>query len=177
MATYENADYVRTRAAAVLLEMMEETDYREIRVSELVRRAQVSRSSFYRNFTDKDDVLRQHLRYLTAQWRESLEEGSEQDLSGSLIRHFYAHRDLCLLLHSSGLFWMVYDHIKEACGVNADTPSWPTARQHGRELFSAGRRSGPPGGWRSRRKKSKNCQPSLRLKGNQPNKKSTDRPL
>ena len=123
MATYENADYVRTRATAVLLEMMEETDYREIRVSELVRRAQVSRSSFYRNFTDKDDVLRQHLRHLTAQWRESLEEGPEQDLSGSLIRHFYAHRELCLLLHSSGLFWMVYDHIKEACGVNVDTPS------------------------------------------------------
>lgn len=43
MATYENADYVRTRATAVLLEMMEETDYREIRVSELVRRAQVGR--------------------------------------------------------------------------------------------------------------------------------------
>lgn len=123
MAAYENAAYVRTQVTGMLLHMMETADYQSIRISELVRRANVSRSSFYRNFTDKDDVLRRHFQCLTEEWGRSFEAESEKDLSGSLICHFYAHRDLCLLLHRSGLFWMMYNHIKEACGVSADTPS------------------------------------------------------
>ena len=64
MAHYENATHVRTQVTAALLNMMKTRDYPSISISDLAQAAQVRRSSFYRNFTDKDDVLPQHLCHL-----------------------------------------------------------------------------------------------------------------
>ena len=62
MAIYENATHVRTQVTAALLKLMETTSYQAISISELACAAEVSRSSVYRNFADKDDVLRQYLK-------------------------------------------------------------------------------------------------------------------
>ena len=42
--------------------------FEEITVTELVRRAGVSRNSFYRNFRDKEDVLRRYIEGETEEW-------------------------------------------------------------------------------------------------------------
>lgn len=47
-----------------LLDMMEKTDYHKIRVSEICRKADLDRRTFYRNFHSKDDVLEQYIRLL-----------------------------------------------------------------------------------------------------------------
>lgn len=44
-----------------LIILMKEKDYSEISVSELVKKAGVSRTAYYRNFTSKDDVLDYYL--------------------------------------------------------------------------------------------------------------------
>lgn len=41
-----------------LLELMNTTDYDEISISQISKKAQVSRNTFYRNFKSKQDVLR-----------------------------------------------------------------------------------------------------------------------
>ena len=41
-----------------LLELMEEKSYAQITVSEIVKRADVSRRTFYRLYGEKDEVLR-----------------------------------------------------------------------------------------------------------------------
>ena len=54
-----------TQAMAAL---MAEKRFEDITITELVRRAGVSRNSFYRNFRDMDDVLRRYLEGETEEW-------------------------------------------------------------------------------------------------------------
>ena len=47
----------RQKMAEALLHIMEVYDYREITVTQIVQEAGLSRNTFYRLFTDKDDIL------------------------------------------------------------------------------------------------------------------------
>lgn len=123
MASYPNATYVKDTVTATLLRMMETQDYSSITISELVKESKVSRSSFYRNFSDKDAVIRNHLNRLMDDWKKSFSNAPGQDLSDSLLRYFYSHREFYLLLYRSGLSWMLYENIKTACGVCTDSPA------------------------------------------------------
>ena len=122
MEAYEKETYARAQITAALLQLMETRDYQTIRISDLACAAQVSRSSFYRNFADKDDVLQQYLKKLMEEWRQAFEAEPGQEFSDSLLRHFYEKRDFYLLLYRSGLSWMLHEAIKSACGWKADMP-------------------------------------------------------
>ena len=43
-----------------LLELMTEEDFNSIKITEITRRAQVDRKTFYRNFESKEDILIQY---------------------------------------------------------------------------------------------------------------------
>ena len=45
-----------------LLKLMQTKPYKDITVSDITRKAGVSRMAYYRNFSDKDDILLNHLR-------------------------------------------------------------------------------------------------------------------
>lgn len=122
MALYENATYVRTRVTAVLLKLMETKAYQTISISDLAAAAHVSRSSVYRNFAGKDDILRRHLKGLIEEWHHNFESVPGQDFSESLLQHVYENRDFYLLLHRSGLSWMLHESLKNACGLKSDMP-------------------------------------------------------
>lgn len=122
MVTYENATHVRTQVTAALLNLMETREYQTISISDSASAAQVSRSSVYRNFADKDDVLRRYLKKLMEEWQQSFAAMPGQDFSDSLLRHFYANCNFYLLLYRSGLSWMLHENIKTACGLKADMP-------------------------------------------------------
>lgn len=123
MSANDNTTYVCTQVTAALLRLMETSEYQAISISELAAAAQVSRSSVYRNFIDKDDILQRHLKRLIEAWKQSFEAAQGQDFSGSMLRHFYANRDFYLLLYRSGLSWMLHENIKNACGLRPDMPS------------------------------------------------------
>lgn len=87
-----------------LLELMEEKPFDEITISEIVRRAEVGRASFYRHFDSKEAVVRHHLARLLREWGREFEAiGQADELGPSLLRHFYGHRNFYLLLYRCGL--------------------------------------------------------------------------
>ena len=47
----------RESICTALLELMKTKEFKEISISELVRRAGVSRQSFYRNYKTKEDIV------------------------------------------------------------------------------------------------------------------------
>ncbi len=63
-----------------LLSLMETTDYDKISVSEICRKADIDRRTFYRNFNSKNDVLEQ---YVTALRQEYLSNYSNEDSTSS----------------------------------------------------------------------------------------------
>ena len=102
--------------------MMRVQDYQTISISDLVHEAGVSRSSFYQNFTDKEDVIHGKMKRLMRTWQEEFERTEGQDLSDSLLRHFFDNRDFYLLLYRSGLSFLLLANIKSVCGVKPDAP-------------------------------------------------------
>ena len=58
--------YVKRRLTSALLDMLREGDWRGITVSALCERAEVSRNSFYRNYSGKEDIRGDLLRVLSA---------------------------------------------------------------------------------------------------------------
>ena len=55
---------VRESITIALLNLMRKKDFSEIRVTEIVKLAGVGRTSFYRNFDSREDVLKNHINRL-----------------------------------------------------------------------------------------------------------------
>lgn len=51
------AEQSKQKLATALLEIMKQYDYKEITVTQITQEARLSRKTFYRLFTDKDDIL------------------------------------------------------------------------------------------------------------------------
>lgn len=98
-----------------LLELLSEKELHAITITMIVQKAQVGRASFYRNFSSKEDVIRQHMAGLLKEWGEAYEVlGRLDELLPSLLRHFYKHRDFYLLLYKRGLSHYILDAVRGA---------------------------------------------------------------
>lgn len=94
---------VADRIASTLLQMLKTKQLDEIRIIELVERADVSRNSFYRNFKDKDDVLRYSIKKATDEWYETdgitlLSTEKEAMFFIPLLEHMFHYRDSVAIL-------------------------------------------------------------------------------
>ena len=56
--TKKRPETVKDRIAAAFIRLLKKRDYHEITVVDIITEAQSGRVSFYRNFQDKDDILR-----------------------------------------------------------------------------------------------------------------------
>ena len=45
-----------------LIQLMEKKDYKDITITDITRKAGVSRMAYYRNYADKDEILLRHLK-------------------------------------------------------------------------------------------------------------------
>lgn len=59
-----------------LLQLMQTKAYKDITITDITRKAGVSRMAYYRNYTDKDDILLRHLEH-TIQEIEAKMKGAE----------------------------------------------------------------------------------------------------
>ena len=113
--------YVTEHITAAMLSLLEEKPLSEISISELCDRAGVGRVSFYRNFQEKDDILKEHIRQLFREWTGTLKEDPPLDeLIRRMFSHFEAHRDFYALLQKRGLTWLLKDVILSVCGFHPE---------------------------------------------------------
>ena len=126
MNNQEKNTYVRSQILAALLKMMQEQPFADISISALVSTAQVGRASFYRNFTDKEDVLRQENARLTAQWKRSYEaeeRAAPNELLISLLDFYKEHFDFYLALYRAGLSDMLLQTLLEQSEITPELPN------------------------------------------------------
>ena len=126
MNNQEKNTYVRSQILAALLKMMQEQLFADISISALVDTAQVGRASFYRNFTDKEDVLRQENGRLTAQWKQSYEaeeHAAPNELLISLLDFYKEHSDFYLALYRAGLSGMLLQMLLEQSEITPEMPN------------------------------------------------------
>ena len=90
MDNQEKNTYVKTQLTAALLELLEEKALRDISISEIASAAGVHRVSFYRNYREKEDILREHVHTTYERWTRSHPEREAQD-GDEQIRRFFAY--------------------------------------------------------------------------------------
>ena len=111
--------YVIEHLKSALLELLSEKPLNDISISELVETAQVGRASFYRNYEQKEDILKAHINDLFCEWMDEWQKNGGATLSERLrilIAHFEKHRDFYKLLNDRGLIYLLKDVIIGLCG-------------------------------------------------------------
>lgn len=115
--------YVVEHLTAALLELLEEKPLAEISISELCDLAGVGRTSFYRNYEAKEDILRAHIRGLFQGWMDQCKAAPGLPVRENVrlvFSHFEANRDFYALLNRRGLIYLLKDIILDLCGFAPD---------------------------------------------------------
>ena len=132
--------FVKECITTALLQMMENTPFEDIAITDLVKKAGVGRVSFYRNFKSKKDILAKHLVILLEEWGKEFESlGDPSKFSDSLVRHYYKHKDIYLILYKQGLSDMIYETIRGAMKLHE--------AQHNLERYAKSMIAGMIWGW------------------------------
>lgn len=110
--------YVIRHITDSMLELLKEKPLQEISISELCSKAQVGRTSFYRNFSSKEDIVIQHIQTLFQEWMPKYKTYPEfpgRELIQDLFSHFEKHRDFYALLNERNLVYLLKDIILDLC--------------------------------------------------------------
>ena len=98
--------YVKKQITAALLDLLKEKPLSDISISELTNKAEISRVSFYRNYQNKEDILKEESDRLIKEWGmlyESNPESAPEALFPSLFDFYRDHRDFYTTLYNAGM--------------------------------------------------------------------------
>ena len=113
----------REAITQALVELMDEKPFESISITEVVQRAGVGRSSFYRHFSGKKDVLLQHLNVLF-DWPRDYGPDREHDMEDYLLMWFQdVKRDRAFFetLQRNGMLELIYTQLASNIQYNLET--------------------------------------------------------
>ena len=102
-----------------LLLLLKKKDYKDISITEICKKAGVTRMSFYRNFESKEDILLKKVQTVTDSFLKESAISYKRDTVSSyfmkLFTHMQQQKDLCTALNKAGLIHMtpVYKFFKK----------------------------------------------------------------
>ena len=88
-----------------LLLLMREKSYDKIKIGEITEKAGVDRTTYYRHFHSKEEILERYLRALNAEFMREYHSCGEPDFQEYLriiFQVYYAHKDELLLIYKAG---------------------------------------------------------------------------
>lgn len=104
-----------------LLQLMEQEPYEKISIGQITKRAGVNRSSYYRHFNSKEDILRFYLLSIMEEYQQKFQKGADHSFSGythQIFVTFYQHRADLLRIHKSGLSYLLLDVLNQCFRFN-----------------------------------------------------------
>lgn len=87
-----------------LLKLMKEKDFEKITVKEIIKDADLTRQTFYRNFSSKEDVLKEYIEALYEECFREINELEDKNLFKILTTYFYywhKNKDFLMLVCKS----------------------------------------------------------------------------
>lgn len=107
---------VRESIETALIQLMGKKPFGEITISEIVKKAGVSRVSYYRNYYYKEDVLFARMDKIAAEWKTNAET-INKDVGEQIIELFEMERTILDVLYKNGLEHLMYKLIRKYCGL------------------------------------------------------------
>lgn len=115
--------YVVEHLTDSMLALLEEKPISEITISELCGMAGVGRTSFYRNYGEKEDIVKAHVQRLFRDWAEQWKTTPGlpvRDLVRLVFSHLEANRDFYSLINKRGLVYLLKDIILDLCNFDPE---------------------------------------------------------
>lgn len=111
-----NEAYVKEYITDSLLSLIKNSTLEKITITDIIKKAGVSRISFYRNFNSKEDILEQYLTSITDNFIKNSDINfKENDLKTYftiLFKHLYNYKDFTLNLYKSNCLYLVENQFK-----------------------------------------------------------------
>lgn len=107
----------RQMIETAFFELLEEKEYSQISVSEIVGRADVARRTFYRLYENKEDIIAHYFSQLCNEYQNShgaLERYDLQQIAMDYFSFWYRQKEKLLKLHKAGMDHMLYYGISTA---------------------------------------------------------------
>ena len=119
----EKNSYVKEQITKALLILLKEKELKDISVSEITTVAHVSRVSFYRNYNDKESIIKEYISSTLNEWNKNhpkTNEHTEDDILGDMFAYIIEYKDFYLMLSDRGIFYFLKDIIMDALGPKAE---------------------------------------------------------
>ena len=104
---------VDTYITEAFLLLLKEKAYQDISITEICKKAGVTRMSFYRNFESKENILLKRVRAVTDSFLKasaiSYKNDTLSNYFAKLFTHMQQQTELCSALNHAGLLYMVKD--------------------------------------------------------------------
>ena len=100
--------YVVEHLTSSMFALLEEKPITEISISELCDMAGVGRTSFYRNYENKEDIVKKYIEHLFQDWLGKYKMAADLSIREKVrivFAHFEANRDFYSLLNQRGLVY------------------------------------------------------------------------
>ena len=118
--------YVKKQILTALLELLKEKPLSDISVSELTSKAEIGRVSFYRNYQNKEDILKDESDRLIKEWGrlyESNPESTPESLFPSLFDFYRDHREFYTILYNAGMSSIMMETIIGTIQILPEMPN------------------------------------------------------
>ena len=115
--------YVVEHLTSSMLALLKEKPIGDISISELCSMAGVGRTSFYRNYGEKEDIVKAYVKHLFQDWVDKYKEAPDlpvKEVVRIVFSHFEANREFYTLLNERGLVYLLKDIILNLCGFNPE---------------------------------------------------------
>ena len=126
MDNIEKNTYLKAQMTDALLKLLKEKEFKNISVSEITALAQVGRISFYRNYKEKEDILKEYILILFGKWMKEYDDSgknSNDELMGAMFAHLSEYGDFYRLLSDRKLLYLLKDVITWICGPKPEYPN------------------------------------------------------
>lgn len=115
--------YVVQHLTDSLLELLKDKPLADISISELCSAAGVGRASFYRNYEDKENILKDYIEHIFHRDLASAPEQAEVSLKETIYKvfsHFEKYHTFYSILNERGLIGLLKDTLIELCGLRPE---------------------------------------------------------
>jgi AcrR family transcriptional regulator len=105
-------DLIQQYIAEALLLLMKDRPFGKITIQAITDRAGVNRSSYYRHFDSKEDIIRYYLMGIMDEYQaayQAQQTPTFRSYTRQIFTTFYAHREDLLRIHRDGLSYLLLD--------------------------------------------------------------------
>lgn len=113
------SEMMKSYITDALLILMEKTNYNDITIGDITKKAGVNRSTYYRHFEKKEDIIKYFLDKISKdilEWDKEKESSFEEHLA-TVYKHYNNHKKQMMAIYNNGLSILFLDVLKKYLGA------------------------------------------------------------